>query len=262
MAKRLWAQLAEWSRAWARHPLPFLLAILIGAVAGVAYTSGPLHTAKNWRLDYLDTQLVIQNQRVRSLEIALARRDLSSRGSLAPAEAVELRAELVRAATREEQKGERADAAEDKAAKAYASREHWRSKSREAETELNRCLEENVERRAERDGLLARLSAVGSSSAPPPAAADPNSTVLASELELMVGESWSSPDGRVHFDVVDVDAEMASLRGSWQPSEASLERVSAGGQLSARFSDTLYRITVMAVSPYRSLTIRAVSGPP
>ena len=78
----------------------------------------------------------------------------------------------------------------------------------------------------------------------------------------MVGESWSTPDGRVSFDVVDVDKAIASLQGSWQSSAAGPERVSAGHELTERTRDAVYRISVLAVTPYRSVTIRATSGPP
>ena len=63
------------------------------------------------------------------------------------------------------------------------------------------------------------------------------------------------------FDVVDVDKEIASLRGSWQPAAAGPERVAAGHELSERFDDAIYRISVSAVTPYRSVTIRASFGP-
>lgn len=262
MADRLWALARDGSRVLLRHPLLFLLVLLVGGFSGFLYTSGPLHAAKNWRLDYVDTQLAIQNQRVRTLETALVQRNLAAQGSLAPAEATLLRAELARAATQGDQQLERVAAAEKKAEQAYQSRDRWRTKYRDAEGQLSRSLDEKTLLATERDRLLARLSAVGSHSAPPAAAVDLNSTVLARDLELMVGESWSSPDGRVHFDVVDVDKEVASLRGSWQADSAEPERVAAGRELRASYSDATYRISVIAVSPYRSLTIRAVSGPP
>ena len=42
---------------------------------------------------------------------------------------------------------------------------------------------------------------------------------------------------------------------------AGPERVAAGQQLTERRGETVYRISVTAVSPYRSVTIRATSGP-
>ena len=261
MAERLRARAREWLRVGAHQPLLFLLVLLAGGLGGLAYSSGPLHHSKNWRLEYLDTQLAGQNQRVRDLETALAQSALQPDNSLAPAQEVALREELAQTVTQRDQQADRAATAEAGMTKAKQTSDRWRAQFRKAETELSSELARTAELGLERDSLLARLSAVGSHSAPPPAAVDPDSEALAEGLELMVGESWSSPDGQVSFDVVDVDQQIASLRGSWQASAAGPERVAAGHQLTERRGETVYRIFVTAVSPYRSVTIRATSGP-
>ena len=261
MAERLGERLRDGLRVLAYQPLLFVLAVLAGGALGVGYTCGPLHGAKEWRLDYLDTQLGIQNERVRDLELELARRLESHQTSSLAVESAELE-ELAQAAEERDRLTQRAESADEELAKAMRSRDEWRSKYRSADAQLSQARQEKEALAAERDALLARLSAVGSSSAPPPAALDPGSTILADNLELMVGESWSSPGGQVSFEVVDVDKDVASLRGSWQSAMAGPERVSAGHELSEQRDDTTYRISITAVSPYRSVTIRAASDTP
>jgi hypothetical protein len=263
MVERVWARVREWLGVLARQPLLFLLVLLFGGTSGVLYTCGPLHSAKTWQLDYLDTQLSIQNQRVRELEDALEQRSLDSEGALTPSAATALRKDLEAAEKRRDQNAAKVTAAEDRLAKANESRDRWRTKHRTAEAELNRVREEKDQLAAEREGLRTKLSEVGSSTAPPPAAIAPGATLLANGLELMVGESWSSPDGRVSFEVVDVDEQIASLRGSWQSSMMTEpERVSAGHELTEQQGDATYRIAITAVSPYRSITIRVAGDAP
>ena len=62
MKHRLWLRLREWSQAVAHQPLLFLLVTLTGGALGVGYTCGPMHSAKNWNIDYLASQLVSQNR--------------------------------------------------------------------------------------------------------------------------------------------------------------------------------------------------------
>jgi hypothetical protein len=246
----------------ARQPLLILLVALAAGSAGVVYSAGPLHGAKNWRIDYLDTQLSIQNLRVRDLESTLRERSRDAENDLGPTDAAALRQELASAVVDRDRQAARADAAEAQTRKARNAGDRWLRKFRDAEASLNGVRQENSDLALQRDGLLARLSAVGSHSAPPPAAADPNSTVFADGLELMVGESWSSPDGQVSFEVVDVDKEVASLRGSWQSRADGPEQVSAGHQLTERRGGAVYLISITTVTPYRSITIRAASSPP
>ena len=263
MFERMWARAREWFVVLGRQPLLFLLVFLFGSASGVTYTCGPLHSAKTWQLDYLDTQLTIQNQRVRELEDTLEQHSQESEGGLTPAATAALRSELRDAEKQRDKSTARAEAAEERLAKAKESRDRWRAKHRTADAELSRVREEKDQLAVDREGLLTRLSEVGSSSAPPPASIAPGATVLADGLELMVGESWSSPDGRVSFEVVDVDEQVASLRGSWQSSMMTEpERVSAGHELTEEQGDTTYRIAITAVSPYRSITIRAAADAP
>lgn len=67
-----------WPRILLQYPLLVLTAALLGAVGAFGYSYAPLHRAKNWQIEYLQSRLESRNEQVASLEEKL----LEARSSL------------------------------------------------------------------------------------------------------------------------------------------------------------------------------------
>ena len=65
--------LRHWLMLFWNDPLPFVAVGLIGAAFSFTYSYVPLHSAKNWDLDYFEMRLDAQDQKVEKLEQALSK---------------------------------------------------------------------------------------------------------------------------------------------------------------------------------------------
>jgi chromosome segregation ATPase len=84
----------SWLKLLWRHPLPFVAAFALGTLCAFAFSYGPLHTSKNWKIDYLEDRVDAQNQKIGELEEELQGTRAQARGRPDPEELDALRTEL------------------------------------------------------------------------------------------------------------------------------------------------------------------------
>ena len=83
-----------WLKLLWRHPLPFVVAFALGTLCAFAFSYAPLHTSKNWKIDYLEGRVDAQNQKIGELEQELQGARAQTRGRPDPEELDALRTEL------------------------------------------------------------------------------------------------------------------------------------------------------------------------
>lgn len=83
-----------WPRVLRQYPLLILSAALLGGLGAFAYSYAPLHRAKDWQIDYLESRLESRNQQVESLEEKLRDAQASMDGKPSGEELGALRGKL------------------------------------------------------------------------------------------------------------------------------------------------------------------------
>jgi hypothetical protein len=70
---------SRWPLVLWHHPVLVLIAFVLGGAMSFAYSYAPLHRAKDWRIEHLETRLASRNEHTRELErqLALARKSLA-----------------------------------------------------------------------------------------------------------------------------------------------------------------------------------------
>jgi len=119
-----------------RYPLLILTAILVGSIAGFAYSYAPLHRAKNWKIEWLEERLANRTAAVEELERELG--ELRTAGESEPTgdEMNALRAQLAEAnGLAAAQKQELAEL-ERQLADANGARDSWQSKHAQVASRL------------------------------------------------------------------------------------------------------------------------------
>jgi chaperonin cofactor prefoldin len=189
-------------RRWTHRVGIYLGTFLAGGLIAFAYSYAPLHDAKNWRIDYLEERLEFKQRQLTDLQAELKQLKSESvdrpdtgtfkrlKGELATTSSTvgDLKKKLARSARQIEE--------------LERSRDKWKSRHAEAESQ--------------RKTLASKIEAVeqNAASAPVPAAPapDPGSeTRIASNVEVALGERWSSDDGRAQFDLVELEADQAKV---------------------------------------------------
>jgi hypothetical protein len=189
----------SWGRALWLHPILFLLVAMLGAAGSFAYSYAPLHRAKDWKVEYLESRLDKGNLELTELRegLAAARAQLDDSP---PAEEVKaLRATREQNTELSASKQREIDALERKLEGVTRSRNSWKSKHAKV-VAAHDSLEEEIARTARAEPAAA-----------PPVQAIPN-LGDASPSNDEIGEPAESA-----FDAVPASPSSAS------PSSASPE---------------------------------------
>jgi hypothetical protein len=180
----------------------YLGTFIVGGLIALVYSHTVLHDAKNWRIDYLEEQLEVRQEQLATFQTERRRlkadtagrpdtdtfvsmqRDLEARDSTI----ADLEKKLTRSA-REIKQLER-------------SRDSWKSRHVEAESRREALA-------SEIEVIQERAAAAPVPAAPAPAPDD--RARIASNVEVALGEGWSSDDGRARFNLVAVEADQAEV---------------------------------------------------
>jgi len=263
-------------RAWlwhlVRHPLLFALLLALGVAFGFAYSYGPVHRAKNWKIEHLEKRLLEKGDRIRSLEQQLAGHS-PSENTLAAHEKSqeELEGQIAELHDSLAEAREQAQKAEARASKSASEARSWKSKHAKASKNLDKARSAERKLEAKLDKAKQALAAAPKSvpSTPPAAPAEAissgqNATTLASGLALKPGTGWQSANGELRIDVLSVGSDSVEVSGSWQTSGSAPELLRAGHEVIQTPAESeataSYRITVTDIDPFASATIRATSA--
>ncbi len=88
-----------WLKLLWRFPLLFAAVFLLGASCAFIYSYAPLHSSKNWKIDYLEDRVDAQNQQLSALEQELSQARARAQGGPQPEELEEMRGELEQSRT-------------------------------------------------------------------------------------------------------------------------------------------------------------------
>ena len=89
--------MSTWLKLVWSHPTLFLATFLAGAIAALVYSYAPLHSSKNWKIDYLEGRVDSQNEQINQLEAELVQSRSQTKGQPQPGELVALRSQLEQA---------------------------------------------------------------------------------------------------------------------------------------------------------------------
>lgn len=158
-----------WPRALLRYPLLILTALLLGALLAFSYSYAPLHRAKDWQIDYLETRLERRNDQLQELEGSLAEAQASLSETLSSTEITAIRTRLKEATRLADSREKEIASLEKKLTRTTKSRDQWRSRhaavlaenqTQQAETPLpTREPSDQPPAAAGADGAAARLEA-------------------------------------------------------------------------------------------------------
>jgi hypothetical protein len=239
-----------------RHPRTLAGTFLVGGILAFGYSYAPLHSAKDWKIDYQESRLESQRKKLDAFEAKLAAAEaeaaqatLLEQRAPRPQEFEEAQAKLAaleaNLADLEKQKG-----------KLTRSRDTWRSRHAAAE-------EERDEWKAQATGLETELASVAPETSAHEAAAPETATPSTAadtgqpvEDTVLVGARWTSPDGNASFTLVEAGSNRATLE---LDSDGGTVRVEAGSNI--RIGDPArgsYRVTLMEIEAGRAVGISAV----
>ncbi|MBW2273791.1 MAG: hypothetical protein JRG96_10990 [Deltaproteobacteria bacterium] len=223
-----------------RHPGALAGAFLAGGILAFGYSYIPLHSAKNWKIDYQESRLASQREKLEEFEAKLTTAEAGAARAERLEEQAPRRQELDEAVAKLRTLEAKLSDLEKQNGKLSRSRDSWRSRHAAAEKERD-------EWKAEAEGLDMHLAEDA------PEASAPAQPIDATLLE---GASWASPDGHASFTLITAAEDHATL--DLGPGGGRL-RVEAGSNI--RIGDPArgsYRVTVMEIQAGRAIGISAV----
>lgn len=125
-----------WPHALLRYPLLILTAFLLGALLAFAYSYAPLHSSKDWKIDYLEERLESRNEQVGELEAELEKARASLDGTASDEEVQALRKQLAEATKLADSRRSEIASLEKKVDRATRDRDTWKKRHATAMKEL------------------------------------------------------------------------------------------------------------------------------
>jgi galactokinase len=242
-----------------RHPGALVSAFLVGGVLAFGYSYVPLHGAKNWKIDYQESRLEGQREKLEELKAKLVAAEALAKRASALEQQVPRREELEKALAKLEALEAKHSALGKANKKLTRDRNTWQSRHAEAEAERDEWKTRSVEAQA--------AAKVPEPAEEEPAAHAADSLAL-DPVEAMVleGARWVSPDGAASFTLVEAAENRATLRlgqGSADTQAAFGDgrsiRVEAGSKVQIGDpAQRSYRVTIVEIDAGRSISINAV----
>lgn len=177
------------------------LAIRVGLYVGVFLAGGlfaflysylPLHSAKDWKIDYLEERIAAKDQQLETVSAELASLEVDT-ADRPDGDTFKLLQDELASADKDVANLERKlEKLERRNKELEKSRNQWKARHAEAEKK-------------------AKTTRVAATAAPtqPPAAPAPGAA--SGGIEVAVGKRWRSPDGQSDFDLVAIDGGRARV---------------------------------------------------
>ena len=236
-----------------RHPGALAGAFVLGGILAFGYSYVPLHGAKDWKIDYQESRLLSQREKLEELEVKLAAAEGEAARAANLEEEVPRRQELDEALAKLKALEGKYSKLEKQNVELTRSRDTWKSRHATAQQERD-----ELEARAETP-----VAATPRDATPPEAEAEEAAPMAAAATEaspvedtVLEGARWTSPDGNAAFTLVAAEEGRATLR--LLPDGGSI-RVESGSNV--RIGDAArgsYRVTVMEIETGRAIRISAV----
>ncbi len=128
--------LRSWPLVLWRNPLLFAMAFVLGGVAAFAYSYAPLHRAKDWRIDYLESRVESRNAQTKGLEVDLENARKSLAGVPSTEELQGMRAQLAEDSALVASGRREIDGLAAKLKRMTRSRDSWKSRHADAAAQV------------------------------------------------------------------------------------------------------------------------------
>lgn len=194
---------------------------LAGAILAFLYSYIPLHSAKNWKIDYLEERLAAKDNEIEVLQQRLTSLEVDAVDKPDGQTFKQVQGELVSADKTVKDLDQQIKQLERQTRELEKTSREWKSKYDAAEATRIATDRANPRDTSGQPGPL-------------PAAPDMTGDVLVSDALVPIGTRWQSPDGGSDFELVAISGDVAQVipnASSLRPGAVpKLRDVSAGEQ--------------------------------
>lgn len=175
-----------------------------GGLVAFVYSYMPLHDAKNWKIDYLSERIGSKEDRIQALDAELAELKADSADKPDSETFKLLQRELVTTDKTIQDLESKLAKADRRIKELERSRNNWKSKHAALQAKGRQAPSPASEARVAEASTAAGTSGTPASLAPPGGS-------NAAGLEVLVGRSWASDDGKAGFDLVAIENGRAKI---------------------------------------------------